>query len=92
MSAPGSIPNTPQELLEAQAAVPPAYAYRVLGIALGVLADRCLLWVSLLGSFALYGYAVYEPSTLRLITATACTLLTFTPQVIARPKTGGGKP
>ena len=87
MPAPGTIPATPAELLEASERMSPtALVMNLLRLSLAILADRVFLWVSLLGCFALFGYAMYEPSGLRLGIAVAYTLLSLTPQLVLKGK------
>lgn len=87
MPAPGTIPNTPQELLEANERLSGTrLVLDLIRLSLAVLADRVFLWVSLLGTFALFGYAMWEPSLLRLGIATAFTIFTLTPQLVLRGK------
>ena len=87
MAAPGTIPATPRELLEASQGISPTkLVMDLLRLSLAVLADRIFLWVSLLGTFALFGYAMWQPTTLRLVIATAYTLLSLTPQLVLKGK------
>jgi hypothetical protein len=58
----------------------------LLRLSLAVLADRLFLWISLLGTFGLFGYAMWQPSPLRLGIAVAYTLLTLTPQLLTGKK------
>ena len=90
MAAPGTIPNTPRELLEATAGISGTkLLLDLIRLSLAVLADRIFLWVSLLGTFALFGYAMWQPTMLRLGIAIAYTLLSLTPQLVLRGKESG---
>ena len=50
-----------------------------LRIALDALSARAARWLTLVLSFALFGYAILEPSWIRLATAGAFTLLVHCP-------------
>lgn len=89
MSAAGTLPNSVEEFVEAStrlAGGSSSLLSAALRVAFSVLADRCLLWASLLGSFALFGYSVYEPSVIREVIATTYTLLVLTPQIVLRKR------
>lgn len=89
MVAPGTMSTIPPELLDAErlhAGKDKPFVVYVLEVMLKVLADRCLLWLAMLGTIALYGYAIYDPTWLREVIATSFALVTFVPQVVMRHK------
>ena len=89
MPGPQTMSSIPQELFDAERIhaqkSKPIIIY-LLEVMLSVLADRCLLWLAMLGTLALYGYAIYEPTWLREVIATSFAAVTFVPQVLMRHK------
>ena len=86
---PQTMSSIPPELLDAErihAGTRKPWVVYVLEVMLKVLADRCLLWLAMLGTLALYGYAIYEPTWLREVIATSFAVVTFVPQVVMRHK------
>jgi hypothetical protein len=81
--------SIPPELLDAErihAEKHKPFVIYVLEVMLKVLADRCLLWLAMLGTIALYGYAIYDPTWLREVIATSFAAVTFVPQIVMRSK------